>query len=171
MIWGMLLLLPYIVSNAHNGYKIGNLPWPYFTLSDFIHIAVFYFNAFYLFPKFLDRSGWWMYLVGSFLVILASIELKLLMQTLLFPEIKREYTTYRFILVPSIGTFVISSIYRIILDRIRMEKEQKERQAAQLATELKFLRSQISPPFSFQCAHQSRIAGQENDPISWSPRL
>src|SRR6202035_1281545 len=55
----------------------------------------------------------------------------------------------RFILVPSIGIFVISCIYRIILDRIRFEKEQKERQASQLATELKFLRSQISPHFLF----------------------
>ncbi len=149
MIWGMLLLLPYIVSNAHNGYKVGNMPWPYFTLSDFIHIAVFYFNAFYLFPKFLNRRRWWMYLLGSVLLILASIEFKLLIQALLFPEIKREYTTYRFIFVPSIGIFVISCIYRIILDRIRFEKEQKERQASQLATELKFLRSQISPHFLF----------------------
>ena len=149
MIWGMLLLLPYIVSNAHNGYKVGNMPWPYFTLSDFIHIAVFYFNAFYLFPKFLNRRRWWMYLLGSVLLILASIEFKLLIQALLFPEIKREYTTYRFIFVPSIGIFIISCIYRIILDRIRFEKEQKERQASQLATELKFLRSQISPHFLF----------------------
>ncbi len=149
MIWGMLLLLPYFVSSAHNGYKVGNLPWAYFTFSDLIHIAVFYTNAFYLIPKFLNRRRWWTYLLCGFLLILASVEIKMLVQTIFFSESKKEFTTYRFTILPSIGMFVISSIYRVILDRIRFEREQKERQASELATELKFLRSQISPHFLF----------------------
>jgi two-component system LytT family sensor kinase len=149
MIWAMLLLLPYFVSNAHNDYKVGNVPWPFYTVADLIHIGVFYTNAFYLFPKFLNHRRWWMYLLGSFLLILCSFEIKLLIQTIFFPEIQKEFSTTKFFIGPSIGIYVISCIYRVILDRIRMEREQKERQAAKLDTELKFLRSQISPHFLF----------------------
>jgi two-component system, LytTR family, sensor kinase len=149
MIWTMLLLLPYFVSNPHNGYKVGSLPWPFITIADFIHIGLFYANAFFLFPRFLNRRRWLLYLLGSFLLILASFELKLLVLTIFFPEAHKEVSAAKFFLGPSIGIYVISCIYRVILDRIRMEREQKERQAAQLATELKFLRSQISPHFLF----------------------
>ncbi|WP_431217545.1 sensor histidine kinase [Puia sp. P3] len=37
----------------------------------------------------------------------------------------------------------------MLVDRFRAEREQKERQATELLTELKFLRSQISPHFLF----------------------
>jgi two-component system LytT family sensor kinase len=146
MIWTMLMLLPYFVSNAHNDYKVGSLPWPFFTIADLIHIGVFYTNAFYLFPRFLNRRRWWLYLLGSFLLILCSFELKLLTQTIFFPEVQN---TNKFFIGPSVGVYIISCIYRVILDRIRIERQQKERQAEQLATELKFLRSQISPHFLF----------------------
>ncbi len=149
MIWTMLLLLPYFVSNAHSGYKVGDLPWPFFTVADLVHIGLFYTNAFYLFPQFLNRRRWLLYLLGSFLLILCSVELKLLTQTIFFPEVQKEFSTTKFFIAPSIGVYLISCIYRVILDRIRMERQQKERQADQLATELKFLRSQISPHFLF----------------------
>jgi sensor histidine kinase YesM len=145
----MLLLLPYFVSNAHNNYKVGNVPWPFYTVADLIHIGLFYINAFYLFPRFLNRRRWWLYLLGSFLLILSSYELKLLIQTIFFPGVQKEFSTTKYFIGPSMGMYVISCVYRVILDRIRIEKDQKERQAAQLATELKFLRSQISPHFLF----------------------
>ncbi len=145
----MLLLLSYFVSNAHNNYKVGNVPWPFYRVADLIHIGLFYINAFYLFPRFLNRRRWWLYLLGSFLLILSSYELKLLIQTIFFPGVQKEFSTTKYFIGPSMGMYVISCVYRVILDRIRIEKDQKERQAAQLATELKFLRSQISPHFLF----------------------
>src|SRR5690606_33933785 len=45
--------------------------------------------------------------------------------------------------------FAISIVYRKILDTIHRERLQKEERAEQLATELKFLRSQINPHFLF----------------------
>ena len=148
-IWTMLLLLPYFVSNAHNGYKVNNLPWPFFTLNELLNVVIFYINAFYLWPRFMNRRRWLIYLLGCGVLVCWSWETRVLMQQLFFPIVQKEYTTARFLLVPSLGILVISSIYRLILDRIRLEREQKERQAAQLATELKFLRSQISPHFLF----------------------
>ena len=149
MIWGMLLLTPYFLSNAHNGYRLNNLPWTYFTIGDLVHIGLFYLNAFYLWPHYVNRQRYEAYLVRVVVMIGSAFELKLIIQKLFFPEVLKEYSNIKFLLMPAIATYVISCIYRIILDRIRFEREQKERQAAQLATELKFLRSQISPHFLF----------------------
>jgi two-component system LytT family sensor kinase len=149
LIWGMLLLTPFLVSNAHNGYKVNNLPVAYFIVGDLVHIAVFYLNAFWLWPRFLNRQRREMYILGAIALILCSFEVKLLVRNIFFSDVSKEYTSVKFILMPSIGIFVISCIYRIILDRVRFERQQKERQAAQLATELRFLRSQISPHFLF----------------------
>lgn len=149
LIWGMLLLTPFLISNAHNGYKVNNLPLAYFIVGDLVHIAVFYSNAFWLWPRFLNRQRRGTYVLGAIALILCSFEVKLLIRNIFFADVSREYTSIKFILMPSIGIFIISCIYRIILDRIRFEREQKERQAAQLATELRFLRSQISPHFLF----------------------
>lgn len=149
MIWGMLLLTPYFYSNAHNGYKMNDLPWTFHTITDLIHIVIFYVNAFYLFPHYVNRQRYRAWLLRAAFMIGSGFELKLIIQRLFFPDISVLYSSIKFLLIPCIAIFVISSIYRIILDRIRFERVQKERQAAQLATELKFLRSQISPHFLF----------------------
>ncbi|HEX3933167.1 MAG TPA: histidine kinase [Puia sp.] len=149
MIWGMLLLTPYLIANAHNGYRVNNLPLNYFIVGDLLHIGIFYLNAFYLFPHYVNRQRYGAYLLRVVIMIGIAFQLKLIIQRLFFPEILKEYLNIKFLLLPTVGIFVISCIYRIILDRIRFEREQKERQAAQLATELKFLRSQISPHFLF----------------------
>lgn len=149
LIWGMLLLTPFLISNAHNGYKVNNLAVDYFIVGDLVHIAVFYTNAFWLWPSFLNRHRRGIYVLAAIALIMSSFEVKLLIQRIFFSEVSKEYTSIKFVLMPSIGIFVISCIYRIILDRIRFERNQKERQAAQLATELRFLRSQISPHFLF----------------------
>src|SRR5690606_35757520 len=47
------------------------------------------------------------------------------------------------------GIFVISLIYRRVIDRITREKTLKDQRAAQLDSELKLLRSQINPHFLF----------------------
>jgi sensor histidine kinase YesM len=149
LIWGMILLTPYLISNAHNGYKVNNLPVAYFIVGDLIHIAIFYTNAFWLWPRFLNRQRYGMYVLWAIALIICSFEVKLLIQHIFFSEVSKEYTSIKVVLMPSIGIFIISCLYRIILDRVRFERRQKERQAAQLATELKFLRSQISPHFLF----------------------
>src|SRR5690606_30151987 len=55
----------------------------------------------------------------------------------------------RFIFGPSFFAMVAGTIYRYAADRILAERRLREREAEQLAMELKFLRSQISPHFLF----------------------
>lgn len=149
LIWGGLLMLPYFVSDAANGYRIGNLPGVFFTETVFINMAIFYANALWLYPKLYNKSYWWLYIISSILIITGSVQLKFYTIMLWFPLMMKLTAIYRYVYAPSVVVFAISIIYRRIIDNIRTDREQKEKQAEQLSTELKFLRSQISPHFLF----------------------
>jgi len=149
LIWSMILLLPYFVSSAANDYKIGPIPGLLFTTMGVIHMGIFYANAGYLYPKLLNRRLWWLYIISVALLLLASFQLKYRIMASWFPEMLKDFASYKFVFGSSIGIFIISIVYRKVVDAIRREKEQKEKRTEQLFTELKFLRSQISPHFLF----------------------
>jgi two-component system, LytTR family, sensor kinase len=52
-------------------------------------------------------------------------------------------------LFPSLLVFIVSIFYSITIEKVRVEKLQKENEAVKLAMELQLLRSQISPHFLF----------------------
>jgi hypothetical protein len=149
LIWAMLLFLPYLVSTPANDYKLGPIPGVFFTISGFIHIAIFYSNAFFLYPRLWNRRYWWLYIPAALLLLFISFQLKYHILAFWFPDVLKDMTAYKFIFGPSVGIFFISVIYRRVADKIRFEKEQEKRRTEQLSTELKFLRSQISPHFLF----------------------
>jgi two-component system, LytTR family, sensor kinase len=145
--WSIILSLPYLVSDAANEYKLGPLPGRYFTLSGIVHMIIFYLNALFLFPKLLNRRYWWLYIVSVVALLAFSIKVKFYMLETWFPNDLLETKTH--VVFPSLIVFMVSVFYSIAADRRHAEKLQKQNEAAQLATELKFLRSQISPHFLF----------------------
>lgn len=149
LIWSALLLLPYLVSDAGNDYRIGPLPGLYFTISGIIHLAIFYTNAFVLLPVFFNRRYWWLYIPLAALLLLASLTLKHIILSNWFPAVLENKAAYRFVFGPSFFIFIISVIYWRVNKIRRQEQQKKDEQAAQLQTELKFLRSQINPHFIF----------------------
>lgn len=149
LIWSTILLLPYLVSTASNDYKIGPIPGFLFTIMGTIHMGIFYTNACYLYPKLLNRRFWWLYFISVALLLLVSFQLKYMVMAAWFPEMLQDSASYKFVYGSSTGIFIISIVYRKVIDAIRREKEQKEKRTQQLFTELKFLRSQISPHFLF----------------------
>lgn len=149
LIWGALLLLPYFVSTAENGYRLGVIPGLFYTAAGFVHMAIFYGNAFYLYPKLLNKRFWWLYIITSFLLIAAASKLKYYILAYGFPEVPLGHIAHRFVFGTSVVFYAISIVYRRIIDKFRFDQEQKEKRATQLLTELKFLRSQISPHFLF----------------------
>lgn len=66
-----------------------------------------------------------------------------------FPDVMHDVAAYKFVFGPSVGIYFISLIYCRVADMLRAERRQKEQQAEQLSSELKFLRSQVSPHFLF----------------------
>lgn len=145
--WSLVLFLPYLVSDAASQYKIGPLPGGYFTLSGLVHMVIFYGNALVLYPKLLNRSYWVLYMVSVVSLVLLSVMVKFYMLERWFPDATPDARSH--VLFPSVLVFIVSVFYNITMDKIRAEKLQKENEAMQLAMEVKFLRSQISPHFLF----------------------
>ncbi|SHG34574.1 sensor histidine kinase [Pedobacter caeni] len=149
LIWGLVLSLPYLISSAENEYKIGPVPGLFFSLAGCLHLFIFYFNAFFLIPGLLNRRLWWVYIPASALLIIGSFQLKYHMLLWWFPEVLKDMAAYKFVFAPSIVVFIISIVYRKVLDKLQYDRLQQKIKAEQLSTELKFLRSQISPHFLF----------------------
>jgi len=146
LVWSLVLFFPFLVSDANNQYKIGPLPGLYFTLSGVIHMIIFYGNAFFLYPKLLNRSFWWSYIVFAILLIIFSVKVKFYILESWFSD---SPDARSHVLFPSLMVFTVSIFFSIFVERIRAEKERKENEAMQLGMELKFLRSQINPHFLF----------------------
>ncbi|MBS1526828.1 MAG: histidine kinase, partial [Bacteroidetes bacterium] len=169
LIWGTLLLLPYLVSSPANGYRIGVIPGSFFTATVFINAVIFYANAHYLYPKLYNRRFWFFYIIACILLIFGSVWLKFHIIAAWFPGMTREAAAYRYIAAPSVIIFIISIVYRRVIDKFRFEQEQKEKQSAQLLTELKFLRSQISPHFMFNVlTNMVSLARKKSDRLEQS---
>lgn len=149
LVWTMVLLLPYFVSSAAHDYKVGPIPGLFFSLAGIIHLFIFYFNAFFLIPKLLNSRLWWFYIICSAAMIAGSFQLKYHLLAWWFPEVLKDLTAYKFVFAPSVAVFIISIVYRKVADKIRYDREQQKIKAEQLSTELRFLRSQISPHFLF----------------------
>ncbi|MBZ4190847.1 histidine kinase [Niabella sp. 3A5MI-3] len=149
LIWSALLLLPYFIGDAGNGYQVGLLPGVLFTAFGVIHLLLFYTNAFYLVPSFLTKRRWPLYILFAICLTGMSFALKFCILRTWYPELLQNPSIYRFSFAPSVGILFISIVFRKVIDRIRFERKQREKEATMLMTELKFLRSQISPHFLF----------------------
>lgn len=150
LIWGAVLVLPFFFKGPDELYaEIGPLKCNFFTLSNVFHIGLFYFNAFYLYPRFLTRQRWGYYMIWIVALIAVTYHLKLLILTTWFHELARDEAAFAFTLFPIIFFLVVSTIYRLVVDKINTERELSKRQAEHLGNELKFLRSQVSPHFLF----------------------
>ena len=66
-----------------------------------------------------------------------------------YTEVVLDKWSHRIIFFPPVVFLIVSTIYRLIVDKIKHDKKQKEIVAEQLSIKLKFLRSQISPHFIF----------------------
>jgi len=151
LVWSLLTLLPFIFfSNPANHYSLGVIPGVLALIMGAIHITLFYTQSQFLYPRFFNRKYWWLYVLTALALIAASIWLKCLITVTWFPEaLKKKREAYGLIVGGSVDMFAISLVYSRIRHNIRRDRRQKELEAQQLATELKFLRSQISPHFLF----------------------
>ncbi len=147
LLWSIVLFFPYIISSADDRYKIGPLPGAYFTLSQVVHLIIFYGNSFLLYPKLLNRAYWWLYIPAVVLLIALSVVVKFYIITVWFPNDLADVRTH--MLIPSVMVFIVSIFYSITIEKVRAEKKEKENEAVKLAMELQLLRSQISPHFLF----------------------
>lgn len=154
LVWLIIFSLPYLLSShygenrrpgdEHSNFAILN------TLTGLFWVAAFYINAHVLVPKLIYPKKYLLYaltLAGMFAFILTC-------HFILFSDLihSRQFRTPDSILF-NLPTFFltvgISTAYKFLYDRAKMDKIAHEKQEQNLKTEVSFLRSQISPHFIF----------------------
>lgn len=120
------------------------LQWPSICFTA-LQTVGFYFNAYVLYPRFLLKQQLVMYILS---VIAISALFAVVPGCMMVMSGQPAYVIFAgFVVKVFIGLFVMGTAtsYRFIMDVMCSERRQKET----LATELSFLRSQVSPHFMF----------------------
>jgi len=145
-VWILLLGIPGIMFWDTSFF---GLPATFYLFTTLYHIGLFYFNAFYLYPKLLNKRTWWLYLICLIAIVCLSGFVKVFLLHLLHPGFQFTAFNRRLVFFPFVPFLFASIIYRLVYDRIRFERMEKEARAQRLDAELKLLRSQVSPHFLF----------------------
>jgi two-component system LytT family sensor kinase len=155
-VWAIILALPYLLNSHHDDsgpeqpghYEREFLYLNFFT--NFLWIAPFYLNAYVLMPRFFYRKKYVVYVAVLALLFsaLLSIHAFLFMGVFGIPH----FSWLRGI-VFHLSTFLlaiaISTVFRLVKDRMAADRAAQQKQEENLKTELSFLRSQINPHFIF----------------------
>ncbi len=150
LLWGAVLLLPLFMDSPTEHFaQVGPIRYNFFTITNILHLGLFYFNAFFLYTHLMTRDRWWIYLLCLAALILVFYYLKLWILTSWFPSFGTGDAVFRYSFFPTIFFLGLSTTYRLVRDKIEHDKQQTKREADLLTTELKFLRSQINPHFLF----------------------
>src|SRR3989337_2807882 len=88
LIWSAVLLLPYLFTTPESDYAdLGFMLCNFFTLSNLLHIGLFYFNAYFLYSRLLNRQWWWLYIVNIGVLIIGIYHLKVIILNNMFPQL------------------------------------------------------------------------------------
>ncbi|HWB26620.1 MAG TPA: histidine kinase [Chitinophagaceae bacterium] len=140
------------------------LPANYFLYTNIYHVALFYFNAYIVFPKLATAKKWPLYILSVPAMLAFSYYIKIFFLQLTDPSFQVTSLNHRIIFFPPVPFIIAGIILQVILRRLHADKLQKEQQAARLASELKFLRNQVSPHFLFNTmTNMVSLARQKSD--------
>ncbi|MCK0144872.1 histidine kinase [Arenibacter sp. F26102] len=123
-----------------------------------IHIALAYFNIYFLMPKFVYAKKYFTYTVLLLATLLVGLFVKFnltyyLVSNNVMPEAGDvESLTLNYAMVTMLGELYVMSFVtaiKITVDWLNKSSKLHELEKRQLTTELKFLRSQVSPHFFF----------------------
>jgi two-component system LytT family sensor kinase len=148
LFWMVIGAVPMVLGPVmkHNE-EVGNV-----NISGAIHIAllisIFYFNCYFLYPRYFRRKKIGMYITLCFVSAVVF--------TAFFTFVQNSFPLPRpllflifmkfFISLAAIG---LSTFYRLMIDTVKEQREQQQRERDRLQSELTFLRSQVSPHFMF----------------------
>ncbi|MEL6864084.1 MAG: histidine kinase [Bacteroidota bacterium] len=148
--WALLLLLLILLDSGQQGFLFT------FTkelVNVFFYGVVVYFNLFYLIPNYLTEKKFLMYCLALIATVIIVTPIKVMFFWLwyyYFPETQERLVhnqNWYFI-----SSFIIaggSTVFKIISDWARYQRDRKELQTQTMQSELKFLKSQINPHFLF----------------------
>jgi len=151
LLWVVLFLVPlFFIETANGRDRYMVYGWGF----QFLMACYFYYNYFWLIPRFFLQSKIWQY---SLMVVLGYFMvscLYALFYYLTFNIYEHHHTfsfwrTLFFPLYPAIMFFALSSALRLSIEWFNTERQKKEMKAEKLSSELAFLKSQVNPHFLF----------------------
>jgi sensor histidine kinase YesM len=118
-----------------------------------VWVAFFYVHSHVLLPKLAFQRKWWRYLASVLGFILLWVAFSWFYFTYVLYVFNEEPFNIRnaliYAIVPTLVFMVVSTTYRLILDRVNRDRLEREKVNENLKTELSLLRSQVSPHFMF----------------------
>ncbi|MGH2644887.1 MAG: sensor histidine kinase, partial [Chitinophagaceae bacterium] len=160
IVWILFFSVPLLLRSPFDNRRLPEIMLhpPHFnlfhTLRDIMMVGIFYLNAYLFLPQVINEKKFNRFILWQLLLFLPFILLnKLFFDWLIGFSLRPNNTMARIIFfrdfLPYLLMLASSTAYRMIIDRIRVERITKERENENLKTELLLLRSQISPHFMF----------------------
>ncbi|HLX67357.1 MAG TPA: histidine kinase [Puia sp.] len=157
-VWAIVLALPYLLNSRHDDSRPQQAR-PYDRqlfylglLMNFLWFAPFYLNAYVLTPRLFFRKKYVAYVASLGLLFSAVMAMDAFLFIVVLGIPSSRYSLLRGTLFHG-STFLlviaISTVYRLVKDRMAADKAAQQKQEENLKTELAFLRSQINPHFIF----------------------
>jgi sensor histidine kinase YesM len=116
-------------------------------------IGFFYLHAHVLLPRFAFKRRWGTYLASIIGIVIFWIVFSWAYFHFVLTGFRDQPFNLKnsliFSLLPTLFLMVVSTTYRLILDRVNADRLRREKQNENLKTELSLLRSQVSPHFMF----------------------
>jgi len=136
LIWLLFFIITALIFKWN---KTKHRPAPkFFLYTNVYHILLFYFNAYYVFPRLATRKRWPLYIPAVAALIAFSYYFEIFLLQLADSPFQLTELNHRIIFFPPIPFIIAGIILQVIQRRMLAEKMQKEQQAERLATELNF---------------------------------
>jgi two-component system LytT family sensor kinase len=156
LFWSLFLVFPYLIkisvehdSNSHADKDAGNF-YLAFALQNLMRTLLFYVNAYFFIPKLAYARRFGQYLTALLIAFCLLTAWNQFIYSLLMPGLHFRIWSYILFELPIfIFMVMISTAFRVVVDRIRQQQRLKEKKTENLKTELSFLRSQVNPHFMF----------------------
>ena len=141
-------------------------------MSSLLQLMLFYGTAYWLMPTFYLKKKYWWFVLGVLgLLLLRSLVLSTVPLPVppgrpipVLPRPMGFGFSRIFLIFPGFATIALGMGFRFIVEHRKVEQQQKERETETLRSELRFLRSQISPHFLFNVLNSlTSLARKKSD--------
>jgi len=152
--WILLFSLPYLLRPSFNSHRElveqnkQNLTY-LSTINHIIWIGLFYLNAYIIVPQVIYKKRFRKYVLVLVAIFSALFVIDWSLFYLLIDGVYPIKNFFWFNLFPILFILACSTAFRMVSDRIKEDRLQKEKENENLKTELSLLRSQVSPHFMF----------------------
>jgi sensor histidine kinase YesM len=152
--WILLFSLPYLLRPSYDNVpaksSAQNKNFYFSMVMNLSWVALFYLNAFVLIPRLIYKKRILVYSI-TLLLIFSWLIIQTWLLYLVFRDAADYHIRKHLLITFFIFLFILASstAYQMIKERIKSERNAKEKETENLKTELSFLRSQVSPHFMF----------------------